>query len=73
MANISQCFAPQSVEGTYGCSTDAGIRIFRTGVVRIRAYKFQLRAYIPAAADISINSHMHTYGCSTLTFFCHVP
>ena len=64
----------------YGCSTDTGVHIYSTGVVRIGAYiftvgayKFKLRAYIPATRDVLINIHVRTYGCSTLTFFCHVP
>ena len=57
----------------YGRSTDTGVRIYNTGVVRIRAYKFKLRAYTLAATGIPINIHVRTYGCSTLTFFCHIP
>ena len=49
------------------------IRIYSKGVVQIRAYKFDLRVYIPAATDVPINIHVGTYGRSTLTFFCHIP
>ena len=38
VANIPRRFAPQSVEGTYGCGTDAAIRIYSMGVVRTRAF-----------------------------------
>ena len=59
----------------YGRSTDTGVCIYSMGVVRIRAYKFKLRAYTLAAAatGVPINIHVRTYGRSTLTFFCHVP
>ena len=51
----TSALASRSVEGMYGCSTGAGICIYSTGVVRIGAYKFKLRAYIPAAMDVLIN------------------
>ena len=57
----------------YGRSKDRGVRIYSMGVVWIRAYKFKLRAYTLAATGVPINTHVRTYGRSTLTFFCHVP
>ena len=50
----------------YGRSTDTGVRIYSTGEVRIRAYTL-------AATGVPINTHVRTYGRSTLTFFCHTP
>ena len=57
----------------YGRSTDTGVRIYSMGVVRIRAYKFKLQVYTLAAMGVPINTHVRTYGRSTLTYFCHVP
>ena len=57
----------------YGRSTDTGVLIYSTGVVRIWVHKFKLRAYTLAATGVPINTPVRTYGRSTLTFFCHVP
>ena len=55
----------------YGRSTDTGVGIYSTGIVRIRAYKSKLQAYTLAATGVPI--HMCTHGRSTLTVFCHIP
>ena len=67
--NIPRRFAPRSVQGMYGCSTDAGVRIYSTGVRIYSMGVVRIQAYKPAATD---NIHVHTYGRSTQTFFCHV-
>ena len=43
VANIPQRFAPRSIEGTYGCSTDVGVQIYSMCVVQTQAYVFTVR------------------------------